>query len=57
MSAGVGQLFLEVAADNSPAISLYEKAGFETRAKRSGYYTQGRMAPVDGLVMVCDLQE
>ncbi|MEL7272101.1 MAG: N-acetyltransferase [Pseudomonadota bacterium] len=34
----VESLFLEVAADNAPALSLYGKFGFETVGERPGYY-------------------
>ncbi|APX10469.1 ribosomal protein S18-alanine N-acetyltransferase [Tateyamaria omphalii] len=32
------EAFLEVAADNAAAIHLYARYGFETAAKRTGYY-------------------
>lgn len=35
---GAGKVFLEVRSRNIPAISLYEKAGFEKIAVRKGYY-------------------
>src|SRR4051794_24861654 len=38
------QLRLEVAADNQQAHRLYEQHGFETVARRSNYYGQGRDA-------------
>jgi ribosomal-protein-alanine N-acetyltransferase len=38
------QLRLEVSADNEPARHLYERHGFETVARRSNYYGQGRDA-------------
>lgn len=41
------QLRLEVAADNESARRLYEQSGFETVARRSNYYGQGR----DALIM------
>ena len=39
-------IFLEVAADNNPAIALYEHAGFFHYAERPGYYKRdnGRVA-------------
>ena len=37
---------LEVKEDNYPAISLYEKNGFERRAIRKGYYNG-----IDGILM------
>ncbi len=41
-----GEIFLEVAEPNSPAIALYTKAGWEAVALRRGYYQQGRMNAV-----------
>ena len=35
---GAEKVFLEVRSRNFPAISLYEKAGFEKIAVRKGYY-------------------
>lgn len=35
---GTQKVFLEVRSRNFPAISLYEKAGFEKIAVRKGYY-------------------
>jgi ribosomal-protein-alanine N-acetyltransferase len=36
-----GEIFLEVAEPNLPAIALYTKAGWEAVALRKGYYQQG----------------
>ncbi|MFN3481996.1 GNAT family N-acetyltransferase [Rhabdaerophilum calidifontis] len=36
--AGVERLFLEVAADNAPALRLYRGAGFVEIGRRRGYY-------------------
>jgi len=47
---GAGALFLEVAADNDPAIALYQASGFERVGLRRGYYRRGRTAPIDALV-------
>lgn len=44
---GAERMLLEVAADNAPAIGLYEANGFDTISTRPGYYA-GR---VDALVM------
>jgi ribosomal-protein-alanine N-acetyltransferase len=41
-------LLLEVRADNEPAITFYQRHGFERIARRRGYYAAGR---VDGLVL------
>ena len=45
---GATSLLLEVRADNSPAIRLYERKGFERLAVRRGYYEP---VGVDALVM------
>ncbi len=49
---GAGQVFLEVRVSNTPAIALYEGAGFVRIARRAGYYP-GASAGVreDALVM------
>ena len=45
-------LFLEVAADNGPALGLYEGLGFETVGRRRGYYDRGAASSrIDALVM------
>lgn len=44
---GCTEMLLEVRADNEPAISLYQRAGFETIANRRGYYGPGQ----DALIM------
>lgn len=46
---GVRKMFLEVAEDNFPAKSFYEKSGFKQAGIRAGYYArpQGR---IDALV-------
>jgi len=43
---GKAELFLEVAEDNAPAISLYRGAGFEPIGRRPRYYRRatGRIA-------------
>ncbi len=43
---GCTQLFLEVLADNSPALALYEGAGFVSQGRRTDYYGPGRDALV-----------
>jgi ribosomal-protein-alanine N-acetyltransferase len=48
---GVRSMFLEVAADNNPAIALYRGAGFEAAGLRKGYYTRKGSAPVDAHVL------
>jgi ribosomal-protein-alanine N-acetyltransferase len=49
-TAGAETLFLEVAADNAPAIALYERLDFERIGLRPGYYAHGDHGPVDALV-------
>lgn len=52
-SHGVKRAFLEVRASNSPAIALYQAAGFAVVGRRRGYYR----APVeDALLMSCSLE-
>lgn len=43
--------FLEVAADNLPAIALYTRAGWRRTGLRKGYYRGGPQGPVDALLM------
>ena len=38
---GIKTLFLDVDAQNKPAVLLYEKVGFEQVGMRKGYYTHG----------------
>ena len=44
-------MMLEVRRDNSPAIGLYRRFGFETISQRPNYYGGG----IDALVMSVDL--
>jgi ribosomal-protein-alanine N-acetyltransferase len=46
------RVFLEVVADNKPAISLYLSRKFEQIAKRSNYYPNGN----DAVIMQLDLR-
>lgn len=48
---GAATAFLEVAADNLPALNLYESCGFETCGRRSGYYKRTRGKAADALLM------
>lgn len=48
---GAVTAFLEVAEDNTPAISLYESAGWETSGRRPKYYARSGRNPVDALLM------
>lgn len=43
-----GDIFLEVAQPNTPAIELYRKLGWQGLGVRPGYYGQGR---IDAVVM------
>ena len=49
--AGAAELFLEVAADNAPAIALYTVAGFNEVGRRRGYYARGASPAMDALVL------
>jgi [ribosomal protein S18]-alanine N-acetyltransferase len=48
---GATRAFLEVAADNAPAIALYESTGFAPCGTRTGYYRRENAHAVDALVM------
>ena len=48
---GAAQAFLEVAANNQAAISLYLRAGFANAGLRRGYYGHADAAALDALVM------
>lgn len=38
MRAGIANLFLEVEAENAPALKLYQRRGFAIIGRRKGYY-------------------
>jgi ribosomal-protein-alanine N-acetyltransferase len=42
------RMFLEVAADNAPALALYRRAGFTPCGRRPGYYAKGA---IDAVIM------
>ena len=48
---GAVAAFLEVAADNIPAISLYLGAGFAEIARRRGYYRRTDGSTVDAVIL------
>ena len=52
---GAAQAFLEVAVDNDPAISLYDRLGFRQSGKRLYYYDRGEAGRTHALVMRLDL--
>lgn len=45
------QAFLEVRADNAPAIALYESAGFEATGRRRSYYQDPDGSRTDAVVL------
>jgi ribosomal-protein-alanine N-acetyltransferase len=49
--AGVHSLFLEVAADNPPALALYEKTGFQAVGGRPAYYRRDALPAAGAIVM------
>lgn len=49
---GVTEIFLETAEENSAALSLYGRAGFETVGLRKGYYNGQDRSRMDALQMV-----
>jgi len=51
---GAPRVFLEVAADNAPALALYRRHGFGQAGLRRGYYPRASHR-VDALVMALDL--
>jgi ribosomal-protein-alanine N-acetyltransferase len=52
---GATRCFLEVAADNHPAIALYTSCGYFRCGERKGYYTRNPGPNVDAIVMECRL--
>lgn len=44
--AGISRVFLEVRADNAPALKLYESMGFTRAGERKRYYKDGQTAIV-----------
>jgi len=52
---GVSRCLLDVAADNSPAITLYKKLGFNEDGRRKAYYKRQGGANVDAILMSSDM--
>lgn len=52
---GATRAFLEVAADNLPARTLYQNCGYERVGLRRGYYPRPGNAPSDAILMTCEL--
>lgn len=52
---GAERAFLEVAADNAAAITLYESSGFQAAGVRKAYYLGEGGERIDALVMARDL--
>ncbi|HZZ36117.1 MAG TPA: GNAT family N-acetyltransferase [Caulobacteraceae bacterium] len=48
---GAQAMFLEVAADNAPALGLYQGAGFVRAGLRKAYYARGAASAADALVL------
>ncbi len=53
--AEVRRLYLEVAADNTPALKLYKGLGFVAAGRRKAYYRRPGGQPVDAVVLALDL--
>jgi ribosomal-protein-alanine N-acetyltransferase len=50
-AAGAATAFVEVAADNAPAIALYTARGYATTGRRKGYYRDPDGRRTDALTM------
>jgi ribosomal-protein-alanine N-acetyltransferase len=55
IAAGATRALLDVAADNSPALALYEGCGYAAIARRPGYFPRPGAASADALLMARDL--
>lgn len=51
VAGGDSRLLLDVAEDNTSARRLYTRFGFAEDGRRKRYYTAGRPAPVDAILM------
>lgn len=56
-SAQAATAFLEVAADNLAAQSLYRQHGFDVSGRRKGYYTRPDGPKVDAVIMKASLTQ
>ena len=54
-SRGVGDVFLEVAADNTAARALYQGLGMIESGRRRGYYARSEGPAVDALILTRNL--
>jgi len=52
--SGARQAFLEVAADNVPALALYRRHGFAVTGRRAGYYHRRDGTFGDALMMMAE---
>lgn len=52
---GASRAFLDVAADNDPAIALYKRCGFVSCGRRKGYYLRENATKIDAIVMARNL--
>ena len=52
---GARRIFLEVAADNAPALRLYEKARYTQVGERKAYYKRPDGSRMDAFVLAKDL--
>lgn len=48
---GATRAFLDVAADNLPALALYQRCGYRRCGQRKGYYTRSSGEYCDAIVM------
>jgi ribosomal-protein-alanine N-acetyltransferase len=55
-AAAATRLVLEVAADNHPALRLYESEGFAHIGRRPFYYRRGAEPAVDALILARDIE-
>jgi len=51
IEAGARRLYLEVAADNGPALALYRRLGFQQAWRRRAYYRRADRTTRDALIL------